>query len=329
MLAASFTVVCPDLRGYGESSKPATTPDHEPYSKRAMARDCVALMRALGHDRFAVAGHDRGSYVALRTALDHPDAVTALAVLDSVPIGEALARADARFAAAWWHWFFLGQTDKPAERVICADPDAWYTATAEHMGEEAFADFRARDPRPGHGARHVRGLPRRARHRPGARRGRPRGRPAGRCPTLVAWSLHDDLEDLYGDPLAIWRDWADDVRGATIDSGHHMAEEAPDQLAAVLGEFFSVALRAQEPRQLRQLEQLRALRLEVLARRAVVVLVVAMARDAAEPVGVVADVNGRRSCLRRFMPCSSVSRADCDPTSAAARPPAPPPARAR
>src|SRR5215210_9556851 len=84
LLAAAFTVVCPDLRGYGESSKPPTTPDHEPYSKRAMARDCVALMRALGHERFVVAGHDRGAYVASRTALDHPEAVTALAVLDAV-----------------------------------------------------------------------------------------------------------------------------------------------------------------------------------------------------------------------------------------------------
>ena len=87
LLARSHTVVCPDLRGYGQSSKPPTTPDHRPYSKRAMAGDCLALMAALGHQRFAVAGHDRGAYVALRTALDHPAAVTALAVLDAVPIG--------------------------------------------------------------------------------------------------------------------------------------------------------------------------------------------------------------------------------------------------
>jgi haloacetate dehalogenase len=247
-LAASFTVVCPDLRGYGESSKPVTTPDHEPYSKRAMARDCVALMRSLGHERFAVAGHDRGSYVAFRTAMDHPDTVTALAVLDSVPIAEALARADARFAAAWWHWFFLGQTDKPAERVICADPDAWYKAGPEVMGEDAFADYHRaiHDPDTVHAMCED--------YRAGLgidREHDEADRAAGRrvrCPTLVAWSLRDDLEDLYGDPLAIWRDWADDVRGATIDSGHHMAEEAPDQLAAVLGEFFSsVAARPPGP----------------------------------------------------------------------------------
>ena len=140
LLARSHTVVCPDLRGYGQSSKPPTTPDHRPYSKRAMAGDCLALMAALGHERFAVAGHDRGAYVALRTALDHPAAVTALAVLDAVPIGEALARCDARFAASWWHWFFYGQTAKRAERVIGADPDAWYGAGPETMAEEAYAE---------------------------------------------------------------------------------------------------------------------------------------------------------------------------------------------
>ena len=237
LLAARHAVVCPDLRGYGESSKPPTTADHEPYSKRAMARDCVALMRALGHERFAVAGHDRGSYVAFRTAMDHPRQVTALAVLDSIPIGEALARADARFAAAWWHWFFLGQTSKPAERVISADPDAWYRAGPEVMGEEAFADFR----RAIHDPETVHAMCEDYRAGLGIDRAHDDAdRAAGRrvaCPTLVAWSVHDDLEELWGDPVAVWRDWADDVRGARIDSGHHMAEEAPEQLAAVLRGF--------------------------------------------------------------------------------------------
>ena len=99
LLSNDHVVVCPDLRGYGGSSKPQTNHDHEPYSKRAMARDCVEVMRALGHERFAVAGHDRGCYVAFRLAMDHPERITRLAVLDGVPIGEALAQCDAKFAS--------------------------------------------------------------------------------------------------------------------------------------------------------------------------------------------------------------------------------------
>jgi haloacetate dehalogenase len=238
LLAERHTVVCPDLRGYGQSSKPETTPDHRPYSKRAMAADGVALMRALGHERFGVAGHDRGANVAFRLAMDHPEAVTRLAILDSISIGEALARTDARFAAAWWHWWFLGQTEKPAERVINADPDAWYRASPDMMGEEAFADLRAalHDPATVHGMCED--------YRAGLTVDREiddADRAAGRrldCSMLVAWSVHDDLEELFGDPVAIWRDgWADDVVGARIDSGHHMAEEAPEQLAQVLLDF--------------------------------------------------------------------------------------------
>ena len=142
LLAGDHHVVCPDLRGYGQSSKPPTTRDHSPYAKRAMAGDCLRLMRRLGHERFAVVGHDRGGYVAQRLAIDHPEAVERLVILGDVPIGEALKRCDARFAASWYHWFFFGQTEDPAERVINADPDAWYTASAEQMGAQAYDDFR-------------------------------------------------------------------------------------------------------------------------------------------------------------------------------------------
>ena len=209
LLAPRFTLVCPDLRGYGGSSKPPTTPDHAPYSKRAMAGDMLALMRTLGHERFTVAGHDRGAYVAFRLAMDEPDAAERLVVMDAIPIVEALERCDARFALAWWHWFFLGQADKPAERVISSDPDAWYTATPEQMGEEAFEDWRRaiHDPLTVHAM----------------------------CEDL--WSTRDDLEDLYEDPLAIWRRWADDLRGMGIGSGHHIGEDAPDELVAALVEF--------------------------------------------------------------------------------------------
>ena len=194
---ASHTVVCPDLRGYGESSKPPTTEDHEPYSKRAMARDCVALMRALGHERFAVAGHDRGSYVAFRTAMDHPDGVTALAVLDSIPIGEALARADARFAARLVA-LVLPRPDLQARRARDQRrPGRLVPRPAPSgMGEEAFADYR----RAIHDPETVHAMCEDYRAGLGIDRAHDDAdRAAGRrvrCPTLVAWSVHDDLEEL-------------------------------------------------------------------------------------------------------------------------------------
>jgi haloacetate dehalogenase len=234
LLAPHFTVVCPDLRGYGESSKPPTTPDHAPYSKRAMAADMVALMRSLGFERFALTGHDRGALVAFRLAMDHPDVVSRLVLLDGLPVVEHLERCDARFAAEWWHWWFLGQTAKPAERVISADPDAWYTATAEQMGEDAFADFK----RAIHDPETVHAMCEDYRAGLGIDRAHDEAdRAAGRrvrCPLLVLWSLRDDLEQLYGDPRIIWRDWADEVSGFGIDSGHHVAEDAPEDLARAL-----------------------------------------------------------------------------------------------
>jgi len=225
LLAAHHTVVCPDLRGYGESSKVP------PYTKRAMAVDMLALMHALGHERFAVVGHDRGAYVASRLALDHPEHVTHLVVMDAVPIAEALARADARFAASWWHWFFFAQTDKPAERVINADPDAWYRVDRELMGEEAYADLRRalHDPEVVHAMLED--------YRAGLREDREAdeadraARRKIRCPLIVIWAARDDLEALYGDPLEVWRDWAVELSGLRLDSGHHMAEEVPRELA--------------------------------------------------------------------------------------------------
>ena len=238
LLAQDFTVVCPDLRGYGQSSKPPTTPDHAPYSKRAMASDCAHLMQALGHQRFFAAGHDRGLYVAQRLAMDHPQAVRRVALMDGIPIGEALARCDARFAAAWYHWFFFAQTERPAERFINADPDSWYTATDEHMGPEAFADYQRaiHDPGTVHAMMedYRAGLGIDRAHDDDDRRA---GRKIG-CPVLFLWAAKDDLEDLYGDPLEIWRDWAEDVHGRAIGCGHHIAEEAPEELAAELRNFF-------------------------------------------------------------------------------------------
>jgi haloacetate dehalogenase len=225
--------VCPDLRGYGRSSKV------EPYTKRAMANDVVALMRALGHDRFLVVGHDRGGYVAHRLAVDHPEAAEKLVFMGAVPLGEAIARTDARFAQAWWHWFFFGQTEKPAETFINADPDAWYRYGPEHMGPDAYDDLRValHDPEVVHAMLED--------YRAGLRGDREADeadRAAGRkvqCPTLVVWAVRDDAEEIYGDLLPIWREWAADVRVGAIDSGHHMAEEAPEELASALRAFFT------------------------------------------------------------------------------------------
>jgi haloacetate dehalogenase len=239
-LAAHHHVVCPDLRGFGQSSKPADAPGHAGSSKRAKARDCIQLMAHLGYERFALAGHDRGAYTAFRCAMDHPDAVTRLAVLDAVPILEALERCDARFAQAWWHWFFFAQAEKP-ERAILADPDAWYRNTPDRMGAENHADYRAaiHDPATVHGMiedyRAGLGIDRDhdAADRAAGRR--------LRCPTLCLWSLEDDLEALYGDVLGVWRAWAPDLRGQGIGCGHHMAEEAPEALADALLRFFADA----------------------------------------------------------------------------------------
>lgn len=236
LLAQHHTVVCPDLRGFGLSSKAPDTHDHSGSSKRAKARDCVELMRHLGHERFAVIGHDRGSYTAFRTAMDHPDSVTHLGILDGVPILEALERCDARFAEMWWHWFFFGQPEKP-EQAILADPDRWYGGSAVGMGKDAYLDYRAaiHDPATVHGMveDYRAGLGIDREHDEADRR-------AGRriiCPTMILWSLLDDMESLYGDVLGVWANWTTQQQGHGLDCGHHMAEEAPDELAKEILNF--------------------------------------------------------------------------------------------
>jgi haloacetate dehalogenase len=238
LLALTHTVVCPDLRGFGQSSKPQDTPDHSASSKRAKTGDCVALMSKLGFERFAIVGHDRGSYTAFRAAMDYPETITHLVILDGVPIAEALERCDARFAQSWWHWFFFAQPGKP-ERAILADPDAWYGGSPEQMGREPYGDYRAaiRDPATVHAML--------GDYRAGLGIDRDHDladRGAGRrvaCPLLVLWSLQDDLEQLYGDVLAVWSPWAHEPQGRGLDCGHHMAEEAPDELARELIKFLA------------------------------------------------------------------------------------------
>jgi haloacetate dehalogenase len=223
-----FSVVCPDMRGYGRSGKAPLEKDHAQQSKRAVAGDLRNLIAAVGHDR--------GCYVALRLALDHPGAVGQLVVMDGVPISEALARCDAKFAHDWYHWFFFAQPDKP-ERAILADPVAWYSGDPERMGAENYAEFREATADP----ETVRAMLEDYRAGLGLDREHELTDLAERrkvtCPTLFAWSTGDDMEDLYGDPVSIWRRWAPSVTGVPIASGHHMAEENPQALAAALTDF--------------------------------------------------------------------------------------------
>lgn len=187
-------------------------------------------MKRLGFERFSIVGHDRGAYTAFRTALDHPNRVERLVILDAVPIADALEQCDARFAQMWWHWFFFAQPDKP-ERAILADPDAWYGGDAEAMGTENFEDYQAaiHDPATVHGMLED--------YRAGLgidREHDETDRLNGRgieCPALVMWSRKDDLETLYGDVLKVWASWATNLSGCGLNCGHHMAEEIPEELA--------------------------------------------------------------------------------------------------
>ncbi|WP_061294794.1 alpha/beta fold hydrolase [Herbidospora cretacea] len=244
LLAGDHTVVCPDLRGYGQSSKPETTPDHEPYSKRAMAADCLELMRRLGHETFRVVGHDRGGYVAFRLAMDHPEAVAHLTALDVVPIGEALARCDAEFATRWWHWFFRAQPAPGPETVIGNNLSLWYQDGPDEMGLESWEDLQRAlgDPRTVHAMCED--------YRAGLgidRRHDDDDRAAGRrvrCPVLVVWGSRSDLPELYPDIAGIWRDWSDaEVTGRAAESGHHIAEDAPAELNVFLREAWRAVYR--------------------------------------------------------------------------------------
>jgi len=236
-LAEDFTVVAADLRGYGESSKPPTTPDHEPYSKRAMARDQVEVMRQLGFERFGVAGHDRGGRCAYRLALDSPERVERLAVLDIVPTGDMWHRVDMEFGLVDWHWFFLAQPAPFPEEVIGSNPDAYFFyGDRSRFDPEALEDYLrcVRDPETIHGMCED--------YRAGATIDfeldeADRGTRRIACPVLALWSGREEL-GLWFDVLDVWRQWADDVRGRALDCGHFLAEEAPEETYEELRTFF-------------------------------------------------------------------------------------------
>jgi len=237
-LAKDFTVVAPDLRGYGKSTAPPDREDHETYSKRAMARDAIGLMRHFGFERFDVAGHDRGGRVGYRLALDHPQAVRRLSILDIIPTGEVWARADRRFALGYWHWSFLVQRN--AEALIAADPELFFFRAQFRSlltgFAEAYADYLdcAKDPKTIHAMCED--------YRAGATYDRladEEDMAAGRtiaCPVQVLWGEKGALEAWY-DTLAVWRDWAPDLRGGALDCGHFLPEERPAETLAALRGF--------------------------------------------------------------------------------------------
>lgn len=248
LLARRFTVVCADLRGYGQSGCPPSAPDHAPYSKRAMARDMALAMSRLGFERFRVAGHDRGGRVAFRMALDHPAHVERLAVLDLVPGLDAWDLADARLALAFWPWSLLAQAGSLPEDLLTSGAEAIVKDASEQWDTPSSVfppQVRAAYARVLRDREHAHAICEEYRAAAGIDREHDRAdRSAGRriaCPLIVLWSAKGGLEKWYrdeGGPLGIWRRWADDVQGHALDAGHFFPEERPAETAAALLDFF-------------------------------------------------------------------------------------------
>jgi len=241
-LAQRFNVVAADLRGYGDSGKPATTADHAPYSKRVMAADQVALMRRLGHERFLLVGHDRGGRVAHRMAVDHPERVSKVAVLDIAPTLAMYEQTTEAFARAYWHWFFLILPAPVPERMIGNDPSVLRakmgsgSAGMKPFTPEAWAEYeRCFTPAMVHASCED--------YRAAAaidlehdRSDREAGRKV-RSPLLALWGAHGVVERCFK-PLDEWRRVADDVRGRSLPAGHYLPEEVPELVIDELENFF-------------------------------------------------------------------------------------------
>lgn len=240
-LAAERTVVAADLRGYGDSSKPPGGGDHSDYSFRAMASDQLEAMRSLGFERFAVIGHDRGGRVAHRLALDHPDAVERVAVLDIVPTGHVYTHVDRTLATAYFHWFFLIQPEPLPEMMI--EPVAvefLHRMLGAVGGDATFFDPAAlteyercfADPRAIHGLCED--------YRAAAsidleHDGRDLDRRV-ECPPFALWGARSVVGRLY-DPIAVWRGYAGEVGGKEVDAGHYLVEERPEETLDALRGF--------------------------------------------------------------------------------------------
>lgn len=249
-LAERFTVICADLRGYGDSGTPPSDADHAAYAKRALARDMVNVMGTLGFERFRVAGHDRGGRVAYRAALDHPDRVDALAVLDVLPVDAVWDRADDRLALGFWPWSLLAQPEPLPERLIAGAPDAVignafsgaWGSPADTFDDHVRAAYTSALSDPGR----IHAICEEYRAAAGIDREHDAAdRAAGRtisCPVLVLWSAAGPLGSWYqdeGGPLALWRQLAADITGGPVQGGHFFPEERPDAVAAALAGFFT------------------------------------------------------------------------------------------
>jgi haloacetate dehalogenase len=241
-LAEDFTVVVADLRGYGDSSKPFGDEDHSTYSKRAMAADQASVMDSLGFDSFAVVGHDRGGRVAHRMALDYPERVRMLAVLDIVPTRHVFETVGKDLATDYYHWFFLIQPYDLPETLIGGNPSYYlrkklggWGASLDGFFLEALAEYeRCFDAATIHASCED--------YRAAASIDLVHDetdREAGRkieCPLLALWGGRGIVEKTY-DVEAVWRDYATDARGGPIDAGHYLAEECSEETTRELRGF--------------------------------------------------------------------------------------------
>ncbi len=245
LLKDRFTIVAADLRGYGDSGKPATSADHAPYSKRAMALDMAEVMTALGHDRFFVCGHDRGGRVAHRLALDHAARVQRLAVLDIAPTREMYRGTTDAFARAYAHWFYLIEPAPFPERMIGANPDEYWlkkcgsgSAGLTPFAPAALAEYLRCFRKPE--TIHATCEDYRAAASIDLRHDNEDNGKKVACPLLALWGKNGVIERCF-DALALWRERAADVRGQALPGGHYLAEELPEAVAERLVEFLKGA----------------------------------------------------------------------------------------